>query len=155
MKNTLFGILTLGVIVLGVYMIKQQQAIAPVTEQPQTTASLCGLTVTNPTVGATVTLPLTINAIVDNTQAATLGCSWTVFEAQAGTVTVKDAQGNVLATGVMTTTSNWMTTAPTPYTATITSLSNSSYTGPLSLIFDEENPGDLPNPDQLTVAVVK
>ncbi len=153
MKNILFSILTLGVIVLGVYMIQQQKVTAPAPQQ--VAAEMCGLTITSPLPATTVTFPLTIQAVVDNTQAGTLGCSWTVFEAQAGTVTVKDQNGAILGTGILSTTNDWMTTAPTPYTATITSLTNPTYTGPLSLVFNEENPGDLPNPDSLTVSVVK
>jgi hypothetical protein len=78
-----------------------------------------------------------------------------VFEAQAGGVEIKDQSGNVLAQAPLTTTSDWMTTAATPYKATISALSNPSYTGPLTLVFTEDNPSGGPNPDTLSVQVVK
>ena len=144
------------VIALGAYTISQKKAVAPTDLTPQiVTASHCGLIIDNPPVGSTVTFPLTINAVVDNTQAQALGCSWVVFEAQSGTVTVKDGSGNVLAQTFLSTTADWMTTSPTPYTATIASLSNPSYTGPLTLTFEEENPSGEGIPDTLVVNVVK
>ena len=161
MKNTLIGILVVIVIGLGVYTITQRKAGAPTTGELQPGISLsapmekCGLKVTYPFPGSTVAFPLTINAIIDNTQAATLGCSWTVFEAQAGTVVVKDSSGTVLANTVLTTTSNWMTTSPTPYTATVAALSNPAYTGPLTITFEEENPSGEGVPDTMVLPVVK
>ncbi len=167
MKNTLIVVLLAVVIGFGVYTTSSKKAIAPAPQQPsqstnqppaepaKVAASHCGLTVNSPMPTSGVIFPLIINATVDNTQMSTLGCSWTVFEGQAGTVDIKDAQGATLAIGVLQTTSNWMTTAPTVYTSTITSLSNSIYTGPLNIIFTEENPADFPTPDTLTVSVIK
>lgn len=165
MKNTFTGILIAIVIVLGAYTIWQRKAVAPSEnnliattggQQQQTTpASHCGLTVNSPLPNTTVSFPLAISATVDNTQAATLGCSWTVFEAQSGTVTVKDISGNILAQTFLSTTANWMTTNPTFYTTTITSISNPTYTGPLTLTFEEENPSGEGVPDTLVINVVK
>lgn len=162
MKNTLISVLIIVVIVLGGYALLNNKATAPTNtgnptsqETQLTAATHCGLTIDAPLAGATVTFPLTIQATVDNTQSTALGCSWGVFEAQAGTVEIKDTNGASLATGILTTTSDWMTANATPYSVTISALSNPGYTGALSLIFNEENPGDLPSPDSLTVAVLK
>ena len=48
-----------------------------------------------------------------------------------------------------------MTANATPYSASITALSNPNYSGPLTLVFTEDNAEGDPNPDMLTVAVVK
>jgi hypothetical protein len=118
-------------------------------------ATHCGLTVNSPLPGTIVTFPLTIQTVVDNTQSAKLNCSWSVFEAQAGSVTVKDTGGHIVGKGVLKTTANWMTTAATPYTATISSITHPAYTGPLQLTFTEDNAAGKPNPDTLSFVVVK
>jgi hypothetical protein len=157
MKNSFIAILIIIIIALGAYTLTKNKAMAPSEggNQQIGAASNCGLTVDSPLPGSTVTFPLTINATVDNTKMSTVGCSWTVFEAQAGGVEIKDQSGNVLAQAPLTTTSDWMTTAATPYKATISALSNPSYTGPLTLVFTEDNPSGGPNPDTLSVQVVK
>ncbi len=161
MKNTLLAILIIIVIGLGAYTISKNRAVAPSTnnnnqgQQQAVAASHCGLTVNSPLPGDTVTFPLTINATVDNTQAQSLGCAWTVFEAQAGPVEVLDQNGNVVAMVPLSTTSDWMTSNATQYSATITSISNPAYTGRMTLKFTEDNPSGGLNPDTLTVAVAK
>jgi hypothetical protein len=157
MKNTLIGILVVVVIALGAYTINQRRAVAPTQNNPitATAASHCGLTVNSPLPNTVVTFPLSLNVTVDNTQAAALGCSWTVFEAQSGTVTIKDVSGTTLAQTFLSTTADWMTVNPTAYTTTIASISNPSYTGPLTLTFEEENPSGEGTPDTLVVGVMK
>ncbi len=161
MKNTLIIVLLAIIIGIGAYIITDKEVVAPVIQQTQvpaqtqptqTIASSCGLTINSPLVNSTVTFPLTINATVDNTGP---GCHWGVFEANAGGVEIKDQNGNTLAQTYLGTTADWMTSAATPYSATISSLSNPSYTGPLSIIFTEDNSADFPNPDMLTVSVIK
>lgn len=158
MKNTLIAVLAVVVIGLGAYTIIQKKAVTPALEEQQqarVAGSHCGLTINSPLTGSTVTFPLTINAMVDNTAATTLGCSWGVFEANAGSVVIKDTNGNVLAQSYLATTANWMTVNPTVYNATIPSLSNPSYTGALTIMFTEDNSADIPNPDTLSIQVVK
>jgi hypothetical protein len=157
MKYLALAFIIFVILVGGEYIFRKPPVEAPTNGGPTATtpASKCGLTVNSPLPASTVTFPLSINATVDNTQSTTLGCSWTVFEAQAGPIKIKDGSGNTLATGVLATTANWMTTSPTIYTAMISALSNPSYVGPLSIIFEEDNPADFPNPDTLTLSVVK
>jgi hypothetical protein len=164
MKYLALAIIIFVILVGGEYLLRKQPVDAPTTtttagttgnqQPPLVKASKCGLTVNSPLVGSTVTFPLSINATVDNSNTSA-ACSWTVFEAQAGPIVIKDGAGNTLATSFLATTANWMTTAPTVYTATIASLSNPNYSGPLNIIFEEENPADFPNPDTLTVSVIK
>ncbi len=165
-NNTLMGILVVIVIILGAYTIMQRRAVAPSQndpivsttagqQQPSLPVSHCGLTVNSPLAGSTVSFPLSVSATVDNTQSQSLGCSWTVFEAQAGSVTVKDANGNVLGQSYLKTTGNWMTTGPVVFTATIATLTNPSYTGPLTIVFEEEDVSGQGNPDTLSVNVMK
>jgi hypothetical protein len=161
----IFALVLLIIVIIGsVYFINQKKTIAPGqtattgsnnTPQHQGPSTNCGMTITSPTEGSTVTFPLSIDATVDNTNAQSLGCSWGVFEAQAGNVQVKDPSGNILAQVPLTTTDNWMTTGPVAYTATIASLSNPAYSGPLTLLFTEDNSSGKPNPDTLTIQIVK
>jgi|GEM_PF-7089039 len=46
----------------------------------------CGLSITSPTPNTRVSFPLVIKGMVDNSNSKTLGCSWSMFEGQAGTV---------------------------------------------------------------------
>ena len=152
MKNILIIILFAAIIGLGIYILSNKKVITP-TEEKST--SHCGFTVNSPLPGSIVTFPLFINAVVDNINSKTLGCSWTVFEAQAGGVVVKDSTGAILATSTMNTTEDWTTSNPVTYTSTIPTLSNPSYAGPLTIVFTEDNPSGNPNPDTLSVSVTK
>ncbi len=95
----------------------------------------CALHFLSPLPSSTVSKPITIEVIVDNTKE---DCPlWTVFEAQAGTVSLYDKYDKLLTTTILTTTSDWMTESPVTYTAT---LSDYSYAGEARLVFTAENP---------------
>jgi hypothetical protein len=98
--------------------------------------------------------PISVTAVVDNTNMQALGCSWTVFEAQAGTIELKDGNGTVLGFGLLTTTQDWMTASPVTYTGQVTSNSVFAPGTPLTLVFTEENPSGDGIPDTLVVPVV-
>lgn len=115
--------------------------------------SNCGLTVNTPLGGSTISFPLSVNAIVDNTNSAKLGCSWTVFEAQAGTVKVMNGTTQV-GMGILSTTSNWMTTSPVNYTGNVTLSSPVASGTSLTLVFEEENPSGEGIVNTLVVPVV-
>jgi hypothetical protein len=153
MKYLALLIVIFLILVGGEYLYHKNKVVAP--SQNEVAASHCGLTIDSPLPGSTVTFPLIIDATIDNTQSAALGCSWGVFEAIGGSVTLKDQSGTTLAQVPLQAGGDWMTTAPTPYSATFATISNPSYTGPLSIIFTEDNAADAPNPDTLTLSVVK
>lgn len=87
-----------------------------------------------PRSGTKITSPLTVTVTVDNTKS----CKWTVFEAQAGTLTIKDSNGKALGTGILTTTGEWMTEQPVTYTGTIEF--SEPATDDVTLVITEEDP---------------
>jgi hypothetical protein len=136
------------------WFISTKKSEAPsVPNQPVTAVSHCGLTINAPLPQTVVSGPISISAVVDNTNMDQLGCSWTVFEAQAGTIELKDSNGTLLGFGLLTTTSDWMTTAPVTYIGMVTPTAPIPSGTQLSLIFTEENPSGEGIPDTLTVPV--
>lgn len=147
--------LIIAVVLLGAFYIRNnKKAEAPVVDDKKEVAmSSCGLTVSSPLSNTTVAFPLSISAVVDNTNSASLGCGWTVFEAQAGVVKVMYGTTQV-GMGILSTTSNWMTSSPVPYTGAVT-LSSAVVSGtPLTLVIEEENPSGEGTPDTLVIPVV-
>lgn len=120
----------------------------------QVEMSHCGLTVSSPLSNTLVSFPLSVSAIVDNTDMTNLGCGWTVFEAQAGTIKVLDINNQVVGSGILTTTQDWMTTSPVAYTSTVT-LTGVPASNNLTLVFTEDDPSDMGNVDTLSVPVIK
>ena len=118
--------------------------------------SICGLTVSSPTPNEEVVFPLTVNAVVDNTLAGELGCSWAVFEAQAALIEVMDSDNNKVGQGLLTTTEDWMTTGPVNFTSVISLDDGVSSGEELTLIFNEEDPsgGEAGIPSVLEIPVV-
>ncbi len=159
-SSILFIAFTLIVIaLLGFFIIQHNETIEtpPVTTNNNTppavtTTSNCGLSVVSPLPNTTVTFPLMVQAVVDNTQMATLGCSWTVFEAQAGVVKVYDINNIQVGFGILATTGNWMTTSPVNYSATVT-LTGTPATNALTLVFEEEDPSGNGNIDIVSIPV--
>lgn len=94
----------------------------------------CALHFISPEPGGHIESPLAIEVIVDNTQE---DCRWGVFEAQAGTVTLYDEDDKVKASGILTTTGEWMTASPTTYRATLTDF---TINGPMKLVLTEDRP---------------
>lgn len=148
-------VLIIALVILGAwYMKTHKKAEAPIDESKQQVAmASCGLTVSSPLSNTTVAFPLTMTAVVDNTNASELGCSWTVFEAQAGVVKVMNGVTEV-GMGLLMTASDWMTVSPVTYTANIT-LSSAVVSGtPLTLVIEEENPSGEGTPSTIVIPVV-
>lgn len=104
------------------------------------------LRVTSPRANAKVTSPLSVRALVDNSNKE---CRWTVFEAQAATIEIQDEEGKTLGTGALTTTEEWMVTTPVNYSGKITFTKPATTTGRLVVI--EENPSGRPNPQTVVI----
>ncbi len=64
-----------------------EQSVGTLTIASSTVSKIgkCGLQITSIEPNATISFPLTIKGLVDNTNSSKLGCSWTMFEGQAGT----------------------------------------------------------------------
>ena len=151
------AVLAVIVVLFFVYFKMPKKTEAPVIDNSLAVktekVSHCGLTVNSPLGGSTISFPLAVSAVVDNTNASKLGCSWTVFEAQAGTVKVMNGTTEV-GHSVLATTSNWMTSGPVNYSSTITLSSQVSSGTPLTLVFEEENPSGEGTPDTLVIPII-
>ena len=159
-KNTVFWI-ALGIVLLVVvwysvrsYQPKPKEAV-PKEGQVYTTLpkSHCGMTVVSPLENTKISLPYSITAIVDNTGSKELGCSWGVFEAQAGSVEIVKPNGEVASTTpVKTVNPNWMTSDPVAYGTTIEKIEGLA--GPVTLRFIEDNTQGIDNPDRIEMSVI-
>ena len=147
------SLLNLAIILAGVIIVlglalkitrlgSEDANIETPTSDEVTVNSICGLTVSEPTPNEEVVFPLTVNAVVDNTLSGALGCSWTVFEAQAALIEVMDSDNNKVGQGLLTTNEDWMTTGPVNFTSVISLDDGVSSGEELTLIFNEEDPSD-------------
>jgi hypothetical protein len=135
-----------------------QKNMADDTEQP-VVASSCGLTIDSPKIGDNVSFPLTVTGRVDNTKAGAEGCSWTMFEGQAGVATLhyetKDGYSLPVDTKPVTV-ANWMTTSTT--FSFVLNFDNSMLQLPagynMKIILTEENPSGEGIPSTVEVPVV-
>lgn len=118
-------------------------------KQPKSVISnpSCAVTVVSPHAGSSITNPLSVNILVDNSKPH---CHWTVFEAQAGVAKLVDNTGLLLGQAPLKTTDDWTLPKPVAYNVTI-SYTNKPATGVVNLILTEENPSGKPNPQQLTI----
>lgn len=119
--------------------------------------SHCGLTIDSPASGATVSFPLTIQWTVDNTQAQGLGCSWTMFEAQAGVARLyADINDPAIGNPVLMQVPNWMTNGPVSFSIVIPfDNSNAGFPSgtPMQVVFEEESPSGAAS-DTLVLPIV-
>lgn len=151
-------IILFGIIFLLAFLLKQNP---PNGNPPPTHGTVaqksyhCGITISNPTPTQAVTFPLTVNAIVNNS-AATDGCTWSLFEGQAGTVELKDQNGATLAKMPMQTPpqTDWMTNGPVPFSAILTPSQAIPSGTPLSLTFSEEDASGMGNSDTFSFTIV-
>lgn len=157
--KTLFFTILIGVgLYLGYQIVTKDKILGPrirdVATDIKTTAGIktaeeakshCAITFLNPQNGDTVTSPVALQVVVDNSKQ---DCSWTVFEAQAGVVELIGNTDQVLTKEPLMATSDWMTAAPVTYTANLEYL---NYAGPLKLRIVEENPSGVGTPDEVSL----
>src|SRR6185369_5308191 len=137
MKRKIIFIVCLMLVLGGLFFFTLQNKTAQQQAAKPAEDSCPNLTITTPKQGTKITSPMTVTVIVDNTKSQS--CHWTVFEAQAGTMTLTDSTGQTIGTGVLTTTSEWMTDKAVIYNGTInlTKIPASSY---ITLTVTEEDP---------------
>jgi hypothetical protein len=97
-----------------------------------------GIQVSFPTPNTVIKSPLKITGAVS-------GKGWTGFEGQVGTVKLFDANGNQLALGILTATTDWMM-LPVQFQTTLVYVTPVTPTG--SLVFYNENPSGDPAKDK-------
>lgn len=98
-----------------------------------------GLIVQTPQANAVITSPLVVSGYVDGTD------YWTGFEGQVGTVRLLDGNGNQLALGILTATTDWMQ-FPTSFSTTLTFTTPTTSVG--TLVFKNENASGEPARDK-------
>lgn len=98
------------------------------------------LTVNAPGKNEKITSPVTITVTVDNTNPK---CRWTVFEAQAGTMQLQNAEGEVIGKAVLTTDEDWMTDQPVTYSGEMM-FDTTLATPKLNLVITEDSPSGEP-----------
>lgn len=134
----IFGIIIVGLFLFWKLSIKPaSKALSP---SPTTTATCQALTIVKPQPNETVSKNFSVAAVVDNRNPK---CHWSVFEAQAGAIEVKDSNGQLVGNGVLKTTDNWMTSAPVTYSGDILLNANTPHEN-LIITINEENPNGIP-----------
>jgi hypothetical protein len=114
-------------------------------QKPTPLPSCDALTNISPKAGDKVASPLTVTVTVDNTKS----CKWTVFEAQAGTLSLIDTTNQTIGTGTLTTSEEWMTDQPVVYQGTI-EFTTTPASGDLTLKITEEDPSGQ-GPQEVTI----
>ena len=112
------------------------EVVSPVTSVPTLVDVNTLISVTTPTQESIVQSPLNVSGIARG--------SW-YFEGSFP-ITLQDADGKMIATGIATSTGEWMTEDFVPFTATLTWASTTTKTG--SLILKRDNPSGLPENDR-------
>lgn len=155
-KIILVGILILVGIAIGSFYraSKEPTPVQTPTSSPTATPAASANECQNPQLNLqpnqTVDWPINVVAIVDNRDPA---CRWVVFEAQAGTVEVRDRNNQIISQGVLSTTDEWMTEQPVEYLASLT-LKNEPSSKEVELILTEENPRGEGDAKQLKIPLV-
>jgi hypothetical protein len=90
--------------------------------------------------------PVIFSGVIDNTDAQSLWCQWTMFEGQAGNVQLYYKNGNTrwpIGARVMISVANRMTTGPEPFTVSVQFNNTNAWFQSGTLMkatFTEENP---------------
>ncbi len=157
--KTLFFLIIIGVgLYVGYTIVKKDRILGPRVEQisneikvkagfkiAQTAEEHCAIHFINPKNGETVTTPISVEVVVDNSQE---NCSWTVFEGQAGVVEIYNESNQVMYKAPLIAQGEWMTADPVTYKSEI---EYSGYTGPMKLMITADNPSGEGAPDRTSI----
>jgi hypothetical protein len=154
MTTTQKTLAALGILILALFVyvstqknpVQDTAPIATSTPTAVTPHGLCGLVITshNLNAKASVSKPITISGIIDNTNSVANGCSWQMFEGQAGTAEVfafVQNQWKSISKQTPVPVPNWMTNKTT-FTVEIginTGTMNIVDGTPLKVLFAEDN----------------
>ncbi len=99
------------------------------------------ITIDNLAENQTVQLPMTVTGVV---------AGW--FFEGSFPVFLKDAHGNQIGVGLASSSQNWMTANPIPFSVTLPAV---NYTGPGTIVFTKDNPsGEVQYDDSYTVNIL-
>lgn len=147
-------IILLLLIALTIVFNKQNKKTNPVVVDENTEdIEACGFKLLTPGIGEIVSNTFKVEAIVDNSKRDELGCGWTVFEGQAGLVHVYDKRGFSVGSALLKTTSDWMTSGPVVFTATI-NIDVELEDEFLVMLIEEDDPAGFGDSDIIEVSLV-
>ncbi|MFZ2205157.1 MAG: hypothetical protein WAV23_01025 [Minisyncoccia bacterium] len=133
------------------YTAKKKNTNNQIKNTPSTQESVvshCGMTINSPSLNSVIhsNVPVVISGVIDNTNTQTEGCSWTLFEGEAGTAQLWHKDGGIWGTigpVKIIPVTNWMTTGPVPFTISLGfDNTNPGFVSgmPMKVVFTEENP---------------
>jgi hypothetical protein len=169
-KHNKGGILTLlleivGILILivGAYLYLRTNTVVLddiVVKEKVDVSGKCGFFVTSPSPNEKVNFPLTIKGAVDNSSRQSKGCSWQMFEGQAGVADLyfKDANNKwqQLNTSKPVPVENWMSTSTV--FSVVLNFSNEGINLPagtsLKVVFTEDNASGMPPVDTFELPLI-
>lgn len=138
-RRTIIVFLFLIVIFLFIIFLKNNNE--QIENRTYLTEGECGLVVISPKENERVENQFKVEVLVDNSKREELGCSWTVFEGQAGIVRIYDARGFSVGSGFLEASGEWMTTSPVSFYAPIT-IDIEPINEDLFMVITEDDPAD-------------
>lgn len=118
-------------------------ADTPITEK-------CGAQLVSPKPNEIVHESILVELVVAHPAGAS--CNWVVFEGQGGTVELIDEDGLVIATALLETIEEWMTTEPVLFTGTLSVKEINS--AKLKIKITEDDPSGIGIVDTITIPVI-
>jgi hypothetical protein len=102
-----------------------------------------GIEIISPIAENTVTFPLAVSGIIHPAGNIGTPYPWGVFEAEAGTVVIKDEDGTVLSdTALISLTVDWMNTDPKPFSVVFPALTGTPDNDMVWIHFGDNNAKD-------------
>jgi len=119
------------------------------TTQPSAEELRCtpaNITITQPTPGSHVNFPIVFTGTIDNR--TNKDCSWTLFEGQAGSIEIRDANGAMVGIGVLEALDDWRSEGPIDIEGTVELMSPPQGSA-MSVMITEENPSGVGSGQQI------
>ena len=139
------GLAVIIIVLFGILTFVQKGNPAVVDIAPITPVEISGIQIIAPLKDAVVFSPLHI-------EGTTNGGGWIGFEGQVGTVQLLDSAGNELAVGILTATTDWMT-SPVSFAVDVIFAPPAGGAG--TLVFHNENPSGDPEKDKTFILPIK
>lgn len=121
---------------------------------PQIRATGCSpkaITIQSPAPNANVKMPFEVHVEINN--GAHKDCRWSLFEGQAGSLTLQDDKGNILGRGILATQEDWMTDEMVKFDGTVHPVPGATIQGALSLVISEDDPSGEKEPQAVIIPV--
>lgn len=140
----LLGAIIIAIGLVGGLLLGQKRALKVVGDVPAQQVALVSpsgkLTIDNLAQNQNITLPMTVT-----------GTAQVWFFEGSFPVFMKDSNGNQIGVGLASSSQDWMTANPIPFSVTLPAV---NYTGPGTLVFTKDNPSGEPQFDDSYVVNV-